>query len=221
MPLILSKDVLFYGQASTIAFGLTMGTILTLGFVPVVYTFFFKIKPLYLLSKGAGIETTVNKVIQEMRDNADAAMFSSLLWTATLFSAIFAVAEGYREYSAQVLSASSSVVWLEVVHSALAWIVIAFLTSTAGFMLLRLKRGSFSGRLLVLGIFGMVVYSFVDTALDIAIRVLLGESYEFSVPVIIADLQYPMIWIVVLWMAMTIVRSLRTRQAQTERYWGI
>jgi uncharacterized membrane protein len=174
-----------------------------------------------LLSKGAGIETTVNKVIQEMRDNADAAMFSSLLWTATLFSAIFAVAEGYREYSAQVLSASSSVVWLEVVNSALAWIVIAFLTSTAGFMLLRLKRGSFSGRLLVLGIFGMVVYSFVDTALDIAIRVLLGESYEFSVPVIIDDLQYPMIWIVVLWMAMTIVRSLRTRQAQTERYWGI
>jgi multidrug efflux pump subunit AcrB len=45
MPLILSKDVLFYGQASTIAFGLAMGTILTLGFVPVVYTFFFKIKP--------------------------------------------------------------------------------------------------------------------------------------------------------------------------------
>jgi len=176
---------------------------------------------LYLLSKGAGIETTVNKVIQEMRDNADAAMFSSLLWTATLFSAIFAVAEGYREYSTQMLNVSSSVLWLEVVHSALAWIVIAFLTSTAGFMLLRLKRGSFSGRLLVLGIFGMVVYSFVDTALDIAIRVLLGESYEFSVPVIIDDLQYPMIWIVVLWMAMTIVRSLRTRQAQTERYWGI
>ena len=88
-----------------------------------------------------------------MRDNADAAMFSSLLWTATLFSAIFAVAEGYREYNSQVLNIGSSVLWLEVVHSALAWIVIAFLTSTAGFMLLRLKRGSFSGRLLVLGIF--------------------------------------------------------------------
>ncbi len=45
MPLILSKDVLFYGQASTIAFGLAMGTVLTLGFVPVMYTFFFGIKP--------------------------------------------------------------------------------------------------------------------------------------------------------------------------------
>ena len=176
---------------------------------------------LYLLSKGAGIEATVNKVIQEMRDNADAAMFSSLLWTATVFSAIFAVAEGYREYNIHVSTVSSSVLWLEVVHSALAWIVIAFLTSTAGFMLLRLKRGSFSGRLLILGIFAMVVYSFVDTALVIATNVLRGDAYEFSVADIIGDLQYPMTWVVVLWMAMTIVRSLRTRQAQTERYWGI
>ena len=40
---------------------------------------------LYIFSKGAGIESTVNRVIQEMRENADAAMFSSLLWTATLF----------------------------------------------------------------------------------------------------------------------------------------
>lgn len=45
MPLILSKDVLFYGQASAIAFGLAMGTVLTLGFVPVVYTYFFGITP--------------------------------------------------------------------------------------------------------------------------------------------------------------------------------
>ena len=45
MPLIISKDVLFYGQASAIAFGLAAGTVLTLGFVPVVYTYFFKIKP--------------------------------------------------------------------------------------------------------------------------------------------------------------------------------
>ena len=95
---------------------------------------------LYILSKGAGIETTVNKVIQEMRENADAAMFSSLLWTATLFSAIFAVAEGWREYTVLEEVSSQSIVWLSAVHKALAWIVIAFLTSTAGFMLLRLKR---------------------------------------------------------------------------------
>ena len=125
---------------------------------------------LYLLSKGAGIEATVNKVIQEMRDNADAAMFSSLLWTATVFSAIFAVAEGYREYNIQESTVVSSVLWLEVIHSALAWIVIAFLTSTAGFLLLRLKRGSFSGRLLILGIFAMAV-SYTHLTLPTILRV--------------------------------------------------
>ena len=176
---------------------------------------------LYILSKGAGIETTVNKVIQETRENADAAMFSSLLWTATLFSAIFAVAEGWREYSVLADVSSQSIVWLSAVHKALAWIVIAFLTSTAGFMLLRLKRGSFSGRLIVLSIFGMVVYSFVDTALEIATDVLSGTAYEFSVGKVLEDLTNPLIWVVVLWMTMTIVRSLQAKQAQAERYWGI
>lgn len=45
MPLIISQDVLFYGLASTISFGLAVGTVFTLGFIPVLYTYFFKIKP--------------------------------------------------------------------------------------------------------------------------------------------------------------------------------
>ena len=156
-----------------------------------------------------------------MRDNSDAAMFSSLLWTATLFSAIFAVAEGYRAYDDLASSVETSILWLEVVHSALAWMVIAFLTSTAGFMFLRLRRGSFSGRLIVLGIFGMVVYSFVNAALIISTDVLNGQSYEFSVTQILADLAYPLIWLVVLWMATTIKGTLQAKQAQSDRYWGI
>ena len=148
-------------------------------------------------------------------------MFSSLLWTATLFSAIFAVAEGYRAYTNLVTDSTNSILWLEVTHAALAWIVIAFLTSTAGFMFLRLRRGSFSGRLIVLSIFGMVVYSFVDSALQISTNVLNGESYEFSVNQILTDLAYPLIWVVVLWMATTIKNSLQAKQAQADRYWGI
>ena len=174
---------------------------------------------LYIFSKGAGIESTVNRVIQEMRENADAAMFSSLLWTATLFSAIFAVAEGWRAFGlAEGTADSQSVLWLSVIHSSLAWTVIAFLTSTAGFMLLRLKRGSFSGSLIVLSVFGMVVYSFLNAALDIAIRVLSGTSYEFSVEMILDDLTTPIVWVAVLWMVTTVVRTLQTRQAQADRY---
>lgn len=43
IPLILFGGALFYGMASVIAFGLIIGTILTLGFVPVLYTLVFRI----------------------------------------------------------------------------------------------------------------------------------------------------------------------------------
>ena len=67
----------------------------------------------------------------------------------------------------------------------------------------------------------MVVYSFLNAALDIAIRGLEGTSYEFSVEMILQDLDTPLIWVVVLWMVTTVVRTLQTRQAQADRYWGI
>lgn len=176
---------------------------------------------LFILSKGLGLEATVGRIAQEMRENADAAMFSSLLWTTTVFSAIFAVATGYDSYIDAEATSNYSVVWIGVVHAALAWIVIAFLTSTAGFMLLRLKKGSFSGRLVVLSVFGMVVYSFLNQGLSIAEEVLTGKGYEFSVRQIWADMLEPLMWIAVLWVTSTIVRAVQARQAQAERYWGI
>jgi multidrug efflux pump subunit AcrB len=44
LPLILSKDPLFYGMAVAMAFGLLIGTVFTLGFVPVMYSLFFRVK---------------------------------------------------------------------------------------------------------------------------------------------------------------------------------
>lgn len=44
LPLILNKEPLFYGMANVLAFGLGVGTILTLGVVPVLYAAFFKVK---------------------------------------------------------------------------------------------------------------------------------------------------------------------------------
>ncbi len=43
VPLILFGGALFYGMASVIAFGLVVGTLFTLGFVPVLYTLVFRI----------------------------------------------------------------------------------------------------------------------------------------------------------------------------------
>jgi len=44
LPLIIGKDPLFYGMANVIAFGLGIGTILTLAVVPVLYSSFYKVK---------------------------------------------------------------------------------------------------------------------------------------------------------------------------------
>ena len=44
LPLILSADPLFYGLACVIAFGLAVGTVLTLGVVPVFYAMLFRVK---------------------------------------------------------------------------------------------------------------------------------------------------------------------------------
>ena len=43
LPLIIGEDVLFYGMASIMAFGLAVGTALTLGVAPALYCIFFKI----------------------------------------------------------------------------------------------------------------------------------------------------------------------------------
>lgn len=44
LPLIIGKDAMFYGMANVIAFGLGIGTILTLGVVPVIYAAFYRVK---------------------------------------------------------------------------------------------------------------------------------------------------------------------------------
>jgi len=58
LPLILSQDVLFYGMASAMAFGLLIGTLLvSLGLTPVLYTLFVGIKPTSAVppSEGASL----------------------------------------------------------------------------------------------------------------------------------------------------------------------
>lgn len=44
LPLIIGRDVLFSGMSAAIAFGLALGTVFTLGVVPVLYALFFRIR---------------------------------------------------------------------------------------------------------------------------------------------------------------------------------
>ncbi|MCB1918043.1 MAG: efflux RND transporter permease subunit [Rhodocyclaceae bacterium] len=45
LPLILSRDPLFYAMACAMAFGLAVGTLLTLGFVPALYAVMYRVRP--------------------------------------------------------------------------------------------------------------------------------------------------------------------------------
>lgn len=176
----------------------------------------------YLLAKGLGLENTLGNVVSEMRENADAAMFSSLMWAGALFAAIFAVAQAWSEYTTVLSEGTSrSIAYLSAVHQSLAWIIIVFLLTTAGMMILKLRKGSFSGRLLILAAFAMVIYSFLNQAMIIAIQVLSGQSYQFTPTTIISDGGVPLAWLAVLWLTMTIVRGLQERQSSGEKYWGI
>jgi multidrug efflux pump subunit AcrB len=44
MPLIISRDPLFYSLAIILGFGLAAGTVLTLAVAPVIYTLFFRVR---------------------------------------------------------------------------------------------------------------------------------------------------------------------------------
>ena len=57
LPLIISVDPLFYSLASILAFGLTFGTVLTLGVVPVLYAFLFRVPNLSPATQPAGVDT--------------------------------------------------------------------------------------------------------------------------------------------------------------------
>ena len=54
VPLILFGGALFYGMASVIAFGLIVGTIFTLGFVPVLYTLLYRIPTPIMVDTSTG-----------------------------------------------------------------------------------------------------------------------------------------------------------------------
>ncbi len=175
----------------------------------------------YILAKGLGVDDTVARVMSDMRENVDAAMFSSLFWLGGAFTGILAIVSGWNEYVDANAESVSIPLVLDVFHSSLTWIMITFLLLIGGLLLLRLKRGSFSGRMLVISAFAMVVYSWTDAALTILTQAFTDTNFEFAVQDILPEFYFPFLWIIVLWMTSTIVRSLKDRTTQGNAYWGI
>jgi len=175
----------------------------------------------YILAKGLNVDDTVARVMNDMKENVDAAMFSSLFWLGGVFTGILAIVSGWNEYVDTTEGIASIPLVLNVFHSSLTWIMLTFLLLIGGLLLLRLKRGSFSGRMLVISAFAMVVYSWTDAALTILTQAVTDTNFEFAVQEILPEFYFPFLWIVILWMTTTIVRSLKDRTSQGNTYWGI
>jgi len=175
----------------------------------------------YILAKGLGVDDTVARVMGDMRENVDAAMFSSLFWLGGVFTGILAIVSGWNQYLDTNQGTLTIPLALDVFHQSLTWIMITFLLMIGGLLLLRLKRGSFSGRMIVISAFAMVVYSWTDAALTILTQAFTNTDYAFEAQAILPEFYTPFFWIVILWMTSTIVRSLKDRTTQGNTYWGI
>ncbi len=175
----------------------------------------------YILAKGLGVDDTVARVMGDMRENVDAAMFSSIFWLGGVFTGILAIVSGWNQYVDSNQGTFTIPLALDVFHSSLTWIMITFLLLIGGLLLLRLKRGSFSGRMIVISAFAMVVYSWTDAALTILTEAFTDVDYAFEATSILPEFYIPFFWIVILWMTSTIVRSLKDRTTQGNTYWGI
>ena len=174
----------------------------------------------YLLFKGLGAEDRLERLMRDMRESADAAILSSLLWAVTGVAILLAVVEGYDTFGEFEGEASNILMGLTVLQKSLTWIVLGALAFALSLMVLRWKKGNFSGRSVLVIAFGAVLWTMATAALDVAIRITTGGGYEYDVTTIMNDWGQTLLALFVFWAARTAVRWWEAKQ-DTGRYWGV
>ncbi len=180
---------------------------------------------IYLLFKGLGAEQQLERLVREMRESADAAILSSLLWSVTGVAILLGVVEGYDTFAdfekmSERPEGGAFLVGLMVLQSAMTWIVLGALAFTLSLMVLRWRKGTFTGRSIQIIAFGIVLWTMSTAALTVAIRIVNGVGYEYDVNTIITDWGQTLLALFIFWAVRTAVRSWATRQ-DTGRYWGV
>jgi len=180
---------------------------------------------IYLLFKGLGAEDRLERLMRDMRESADAAILSSLLWAVTGVAVLLAVVEGFSTYgefqgSVPERVGSDVTIALTVLQMSLNWIVLAALSFALSLIVLRLKKGKFTGRSIIVITFGAVLWTISKSALEVAIRITEGIGYEYDVPTIMDDWGQTLLAIFVFWAVRTVVHSWESKQ-DTGRYWGV
>jgi len=160
--------------------------------------------------------------MRDMRESADAAILSSLLWAITGVAVLLAVVEGYDTYGDVSDSGSGSniLLGLEVLQKSLTWIVLGALAFALSLMVLRWKKGNFSGRSILVIAFGAVLWTMATAALEVAIQIANGSGYEYDVSTILDDWGNTILALFMFWAVRTGVRSWESKQ-DTGRYWGV
>ena len=174
----------------------------------------------YLLFKGLGAEDRLERLMRDMRESADAAILSSLLWAVTGVAILLAVVEGYDTFGEFEGEASNILMGLTVLQKSLTLIVLGALAFALSLMVLRWKKGNFSGRSVLVIAFGAVLWTMATAALDVAIRITTGGGYEYDVTTIMNDWGQTLLALFVFWAVRTAVRSWESKQ-DTGRYWGV
>ncbi len=176
----------------------------------------------YLLFKGLGAEDRLERLMRDMRESADAAILSSLLWAVTGVAILLAVVEGYDTYAEfQTIGGGTNILMgLTVLQKSLTWIVLGALAFALSLMVLRWKKGNFSGRSVLVIAFGAVLWTMATAALEVAIRITDGGGYEYDVTTIMTDWGQTLLALFVFWAVRTGVRSWESKQ-DTGRYWGV
>ena len=176
----------------------------------------------YLLFKGLGAEDRLERLMRDMRESADAAILSSLLWAVTGVAILLAVVEGYDTYAEFRVDGGGSniLMGLTVLQKSLTWIVLGALAFALSMMVLRWKKGNFSGRSVLIIAFGAVLWTMATAALEVAIRITDGGGYEYDVTTIMNDWGQTLLALFIFWALRTGVRSWESKQ-DTGRYSGV
>jgi len=177
---------------------------------------------IWLLAKGLGAEAQLERLMVDMRESAAGGIVSSLLWALASIATLLAILEGWRMYNSTVTGSMDNwQIGLRALDSGLQWIVVASLSFALSMIVLRFRRGTFTGRGVQIIAFGAVLYAFAEAMLDIAIVMADGQSYELDPSQIYADWRMAFLAIIIFWAVRTGVRSWSTRQESQGRYWGI
>ena len=197
----------------TIGLGVAFGIPWLIGSLPLVLG-------IYLLATSLGAEHVLTRIAREMGQNVWAAIASTMAWGAMAVSLILAAGASWTSWIGSTTQ-PGAVRMVMMVAAALNFIILAFFFGNGGYLALRLRGGTLSGRTLKLLAAGFAVWAIAQQGLKIAEVLLIGDTYDISVGRIWDDWWLPALSLVLFWVTRIVVNSFDQRQTVGERYWGI